>query len=56
MGKKLFVLQSCCCGKLFKGERCHLVKVELEEHRKTVCRGEVQRSCMADHVETEKGN
>ena len=46
----------CNYGKVFKGERCSPLKVRLEEHRKAVVRGEIEKSGMADHIWKEKGN
>ena len=44
-------------GRVYKGGTCPFtVKVWLEEHRKAVCRGEVEKSGMADHIWKEKGN
>ena len=40
----------CCCGKIYKGETGHPLKVRLEEHRKAVVRGEIEKSGMADHM------
>ena len=47
---------SCCCGKIYKGETVCPLKVRLEEHRKAVVRGEIEKSCMADNIWKEKGN
>ena len=33
-----------------------MLKVRLEEHQKVVCRGEVEKSGMTDHIWKEKGN
>ena len=44
------------CGEIYKGETGCLLKVRLEEHRKAVVRGEIERSGMADHIWKEKGN
>ena len=38
-----------CCGKVYKGETCCLLKVRLEEHQKVV-QGEIEKSGMADHI------
>ena len=46
----------CSGGKVYKGETCRQLKVRLEEHRKTVVRGEIEKSGMADHIWMEKGN
>ena len=32
------------------------IKVRLEEHRKAIVRGEIEKSGMADHIWKEKGN
>ena len=37
-------------------EKRRPLKVKLEEHRKAVVRGEIEKSCMADHIWKEKGN
>ena len=46
----------CSCGKTYKGETGHPLKVRLEEHRKAVLQGEIERTGMADHIWKEKGN
>ena len=46
----------CSCGKEYKLETCRPLKVRLEEHRKAVVRGEIEKSGMADHIWNEKGN
>ena len=46
----------CSCGKECKGETGRSLKVRLEEHRKVVVRGEIEKSVMADHIWKEKGN
>ena len=46
----------CCCGKIYNGDTGRLLKVRLEEHRKAVARGEIEKSGMADHIWKEKGN
>ena len=46
----------CSCGKIYKGETGHTLKVRLEEHRKTVVRNEIEKLGMADHIWKEKGN
>ena len=40
----------CSCGKIYKGETGRPLKVRLEEHRKAVVRGEIEKSGMADHI------
>ena len=40
----------CSCGKIYKGETGHPLKVRLEEHRKAVVRGEIEKSGIADHI------
>ena len=40
----------CSCGKIGKGDTCRQLKVKLEEHGKTVCRGEIEKSGIADHI------
>ena len=46
----------CSCGKTYKGETGHPLKVRLEEHPEAVVRGEIEKSGMADHIWKEKGN
>ena len=46
----------CSCGKIYKGERRQPLKLRLEEHRKAVVRGEIEKSGMVDHIWKEKGN
>ena len=46
----------CICGKIYKGETGRPLKVRLEEHRKAIVRGEMEKSGMADHIWKEKGN
>ena len=46
----------CSCGKVYKGETYRPLKVRLEEHRKAVVWGEIEKSGMADHIWREKGN
>ena len=46
----------CSCGKIYKGETGCPLKVRLEEHRKAVVQGEIEKSGMADHIWKEKGN
>ena len=45
----------CSCGKIYKGETGRPQKVRLEEHRKAVVRGEIEKSGTADHIWKEKG-
>ena len=46
----------CSYGKIYKGETGRPLKVGLEEHRKAVVRGEIEKSGMVDHIWKEKGN
>ena len=46
----------CSCGKIYKPETGHPLKVRLEEHRKAVVRGEIEKSGIVDHIWKEKGN
>ena len=46
----------CSCGKIYNSETGRPVKVRLEEHRKAVLRGEIEKSCIAVHIWKEKGN
>ena len=46
----------CSCGKIYKGETSRPLKVRLEEHRKAIVRGEIEKSGMADHIWKENGN
>ena len=46
----------CSCGKIYKSETGHPLKVRLEEHWKAVVRGEIEKLDMADHVWKEKGH
>ena len=39
-----------------KSDICCPLKVRLEEHRKAVCGGDVEKSDIADHIRKEKGN
>ena len=43
----------CSCGKIYKGRP---LKVRLEELRKTIVRGEIEKSGMADYIWKENGN
>ena len=47
---------SCSCGKIYKGETGRPLKVRLEEHRKAIVLGEIEKSGMADHIWKENGN
>ena len=40
----------CSCGKIYKGETGCPLKVRLEEQRKAVVWGEIEKSGMADHI------
>ena len=47
----------CCnCGKVYKGVTFDPPKIRLEEHRKSVVRGETEKLGMADHIWKKKGN
>ena len=46
----------CSCDKIYKDETGRPLKVGLEEHRKAVVRGEIEKSGMADHIWKEKVN
>ena len=46
----------CSCGKVYKCETCHPLKIRLEEHRKAVVWGEIKKSGMTDHIWKKKGN
>ena len=46
----------CGCGEIYKGETVRPQKVTIEEHRKPVVLGEIEKSDMADHIYKEKGN
>ena len=46
----------CSCGKIYKGETGRPLKVRLEEHRKAVVWGEIEKSGIVDHIWKEKGN
>ena len=45
----------CSCGKIYKGETGRPLKVRLEEHWKAEVWGEIEKSCMVDHIWKEKG-
>ena len=53
---KNFVYIPSSCGKIYKGETGRPLKIRLEEHRKAVVRGEIEKSDMADHIWKEKEN
>ena len=53
--KKCVYSIPCSCGKVYKSETCHPLKIRLE-HRKTVVRDEIEKLDMADHIWKEKGN
>ena len=40
----------CSCDKIYKGETCRSIKVRLEDQRKAVVRGEIEKSGMTDHI------
>ena len=46
----------CSFGKIYKGETGRLLKVRLEEHRKAVVRGEIEKSGMVDHIWRKREN
>ena len=46
----------CSCGKIYKGDTDRPLKVRLEEHRKAIVRGEIEKSGMADQIWKENGN
>ena len=46
----------CRCGKICESETGHPLNVRLEEHRKAVVRGEIEKLGMADHIWKEKGS
>ena len=46
----------CSCGKVYKDETCHPLKIRLEQHQEAVVLGEIEKSGMADHIWKEKGN
>ena len=47
---------SCSCCKVYKGKTCRSLDIRLEEHRKAVVRGKIEKSGIADHIWKEKGN
>ena len=46
----------CSCGKIYKGETGRPIKVRLEEHRKALVQGMIEKWGMADHIWKAKGN
>ena len=52
--RTVFYSIPCSCGKIYKGQTGHSLKVRLEEHWKAVVWGE--KSGTADHIWKEKGN
>ena len=54
--KKCMYSIPCSCSKIYKGETCCQIRIRLEEHRKAVLGGEIEKSCMADHIWKEKWN
>ena len=46
----------CSCGKIYKGKMSRPLKARLDEHRKAVVWGEIEKSGIADHIWKEKGN
>ena len=54
--QELRLLHPLQCGKIYKGETGRPLKVRLEDHRKAVVRGEIEKSGMVDHIWKEKGN
>ena len=46
----------CNCGRKYKGEIGRPLKVRLQEHQKSVTRGEVGKSGVADHIWRERGD
>ena len=56
MIKNCVYFKPCSCGKIYKGETGHQLKVRLEKHQKAVVQGEIEKSGMADHIWKEKGS
>ena len=56
MTKKCVYFIPCIRGKVYKGKTCRPLNVRQEEYGKTVVRGKVEKSGMADHILKEKGN
>ena len=54
MSKNCVYTILCSCGKVYKGEIYRPLKVKLEEHRKAVVRGEIEKSGIADHIKKGK--
>ena len=46
----------CSFGRVYKDKTCSSLKVNLEEYWKAVCRDEIEKSGMADHIWKLKGN
>ena len=53
---ELCIFHLCSCGKVYKDETYHPLKVRLQEHWKAVVWGEIQKSGMADQIWKEKRN
>ena len=49
MTKKSVNFPSCSCDKVYEEETGFRLKVRLKEHRKAVCRGEVEKTSKNDH-------
>ena len=56
MTKNCVYFTPCSCGKIYKGETGRPLKLRLEEHRKAIVRGEIEKSGMAEHIWKENGN
>ena len=56
MTKNCMYSMPSSCGKVYKDETCHPLKLGLEEHRKAVCWREVEKLAKTDHEWKEKGN
>ena len=46
----------CSCGKVYKGDTCHPLKIRPEEHKKAAVWGEIEKSGIVNHIWKEKGN